>query len=283
MEIAVSKLTSDHLTSSGGLIVGKEIANSIRRNPFQNIEVSFDRVEYLAPSFINGAFFYVIDLFGDVLFKQRVKVIKASSSVADVIRNSVKEYIDLRARFFEEIRSKKIYVAVHSGKKGQDLLQHFEKLASEKGLMIEKILPNTSIQRETIVLIMNVYGKDFTELEKYIYKATDVNCKVILVQSEESEIRIPTHFHEKILPYYFNRNNLVNKIEELSHKLSGIQISPTFNSDEDSTIHEPTIIYNNTSLPINTTPVFNKNTNTANVLVGLALIALIAAMFSDEE
>jgi hypothetical protein len=54
MLIEANKLTDDFLTSSGGLVIGKQIANHIKEKPFERIEVSFKDVESVTPSFING-------------------------------------------------------------------------------------------------------------------------------------------------------------------------------------------------------------------------------------
>ncbi len=94
----VNNLTNDFLTSSGGLVIGEKIANSIRDNPTEQIEVSFEYVECIAPAFINGAFLFVIDLYGETIFKDCVCVRKASKKVASEIRNSVTKYIEYRNR-----------------------------------------------------------------------------------------------------------------------------------------------------------------------------------------
>jgi hypothetical protein len=91
-------MTDDFLTSSGGLVIGNEIARKIKDNSFERIEVSFEFVESVAPSFINGAFLYIIDLYGDAVFRERVRVTKASEQVANQIRNSVTKYIEYRNR-----------------------------------------------------------------------------------------------------------------------------------------------------------------------------------------
>jgi hypothetical protein len=98
MLLEANKLTNDFLTSSGGLIIGKEIVSRIRDNSLERIEVSFEYVESVTPSFINGAFLYVIDLCGETIFRERVKVVKASEQVANQIRNSVTKYIEYRNR-----------------------------------------------------------------------------------------------------------------------------------------------------------------------------------------
>jgi hypothetical protein len=98
MILSAKTMTDDFLTSSGGLIIGSEIVRRIKENSFEQIEVSFEHVDSVTPSFINGAFLYVIDLYGEAVFKERVKVRKASEQVASQIRNSVTKYIEYRNR-----------------------------------------------------------------------------------------------------------------------------------------------------------------------------------------
>ncbi|MDQ3108457.1 MAG: STAS-like domain-containing protein [Bacteroidota bacterium] len=92
--LIANKITTDFLTSSGGLAIGKSIESIIKNDPLNKIEISFSGVKNVTPSFINGAFLYLIDNYGADYFRDNIKVINASAEVAKIISNSVRVYLN---------------------------------------------------------------------------------------------------------------------------------------------------------------------------------------------
>ncbi len=100
-QLIANSITTDFLTSKGGLDIGKNIGELLQINPDENIEVSFDGITNVSPSFVNGAFLYLIDNYGADYFRSHVKVINATSEVAKIIGDSVRVYPDRQKDFFK--------------------------------------------------------------------------------------------------------------------------------------------------------------------------------------
>ncbi len=92
--LIANSITSDFLTSKGGLDIGYKIEYLLKEDPSEQIEISFAGVLNVAPSFVNGAFLYLIDQYGETYFRNHVKVVHASPDVARIVGDAVRSYIN---------------------------------------------------------------------------------------------------------------------------------------------------------------------------------------------
>ncbi len=122
--IIVKDLTDDFISGQGGVYIGKYIDGLIQLNLNEEIEVSMYGIEYVSPSFVNGAFLYLIDIYGEEYFKKYIKIKQVYSSLLPMMRQSISHHIEHRKTFYQKFLSNQIYISIDDTQRSLDILNH---------------------------------------------------------------------------------------------------------------------------------------------------------------
>ncbi len=84
-------------------------------------------IEYVSPSFVNGAFLYLIDIYGEKYFNEYIKIKQVSLSLIPMMRQSISHHIKNRETFYQKFLSNEIYVSIDNSRRSTDILNHIRK------------------------------------------------------------------------------------------------------------------------------------------------------------
>lgn len=223
-QLIANTITTDFLTSKGGLDIGKNIETLLQGNPFELVQVSFNGVTNLSPSFVNGAFLYLIDNYGADYFRSRVKVVNATSEVASIIRDSVRIYLDRQNAFFDTLKVNKLYLASDGSKNGDEIISELRKISITNGFNNIASPENTGTPdyRKLLIensdaiigILTNNHYKEY--LGKQIEIAVATNKPCILLIHTNLDLRLPTNSHHLVHCIYYNDLNYLDQLKKLN-------------------------------------------------------------------
>lgn len=220
-------ITQDFLTSQGGLSIGKQIETLFRENPVNNIEISFDGVEHVAPSFVNGAFLYLIDNYGEDYFRSKVKVINSSSDVAKTISSSVRTYIDHQKTFYSNLQTNKIFVIHDGSEQDQTFIDALKKIGDQKGFVhlsnptpgIFSDLTKAELNRADAILGIVNQSKKSDVFFKQLELAADLKKPCIILQNRGLPERVSSSLLDRVQVIYFDDDDFINQLNKLNQLL----------------------------------------------------------------
>jgi hypothetical protein len=221
-------ITEDFLTSRGGLDIGKKIENQLLQNPFDNIEISFSGVTNVSPSFVNGAFLYLIDNYGSDYFRSHVKVTNATSEVAKTIGDSVRIYLDRQKIFFNTLKVNKLFFASDGSEQGDALIHELKKISVENGFknitttdnIQSSLFGKNLIENSDALIGILTDNKYENNIGRQIEIAIKANKPCILLLHNNINFRLPTNSHEKIHVIYYDDKNYLEKLKALNKIIS---------------------------------------------------------------
>ncbi len=120
--VHVAEITADYISGKSGLDVGKKIDEVILKHLNQVVTVSLNGVEHVSPSFVNGAFLYLIELYGEDYFKKYIKIRQANTKVAALVKESVQRFLAHRQSFFQKLQTNKIFALTDGSVESQKVL-----------------------------------------------------------------------------------------------------------------------------------------------------------------
>lgn len=272
MTIYATHITQDFWTGAGGRKIGDHIASYVIENPYAEypLQISFLDVDNITPSFVNGSFLYLIDVFGEQFLKQRVKVIQANTLVAQTIRSSVQSYFEYQKTFFFQLKTNHIYCAIDGSEEGRQFRFELFKDVEKQGFRFD-FNPNdnnfSQIAKDNIsksdvfigIITDNLYQDYIFEQANFAIQQCQKPC--LLLCKYSTQINIPVSLRHYVHIIYYGQGNYYGKLREISQMIQ--------NSKYDSS----------TSLKVN-------NTNQkalAWTLLGLGAVALISFLISNEE
>lgn len=95
MLIKIIDITDDWVSGLGGLRVGRYIEQYINtNNQNEQLELSFYEIDIITPSFVNGAFLYIIDLYGYEMLKQNVKIKNIKANLGAILKEQIQSYVE---------------------------------------------------------------------------------------------------------------------------------------------------------------------------------------------
>ncbi len=218
-------ITDDWISGLGGLRVGQYIDQTFKQNNYQtSIELSFYGIEMITPSFVNGAFLYVMDLYGDDFFKEFITIKQIKPQVASLIKSSIQGYKPQRESFLQQLKTKNIYCAID----GSDESINFRYKLYQSTLHKDHNFyfnPDDSIfSTETWQKIrfadvcIGIVTQQFLidNILKQINYALSQNKPCILLCMQGIPIHIPTETRNKVQIIYYNQNNYYEAMRGLN-------------------------------------------------------------------
>jgi hypothetical protein len=265
-------ITSDFLTSLGGLSIGQRIDKVFQDNSFIDVSVSFEGIENISPSFVNGAFLYLIDLYGEDYFRKHVRVVKASPVVAEIIRSSVNAYTERQKQFYEKLKLNKVFLASDGHQKSHELVDGLKTIFLSKKIQLITPFPDLELaSNNQNILLADVFiavafnGENAEKLGPLLKTAVDTGkpCLLLVSRDEGKDARIPTRFHDQIQVMYFGEGNFAQQLRQINELVMKKQPVRNFVLGE---------------------KLEKESSNTgAWLLVGLAAALLLGALVSDKE
>ncbi len=116
MTILATDHTKSFITGDDGFKIGRYLVDFFKKTNYNEVAtISFYGVDFMTPSFVNGAFLYLIDLFGEDFFKKNVKVTQATNSIAQILRSSIQSYFDYKKKFLSHLKIEKetFFIVMH--------------------------------------------------------------------------------------------------------------------------------------------------------------------------
>lgn len=113
--------TDDFYSGVGSLKIGKEIDRLILENPYQTIFVSMEGVQSISPSFINGAFLYIIDLYGYDYFKTHIRITNILMRLLPSIKEAIDFHVQKKNTFFQSLNTNTIFVGIDGSKESMKI------------------------------------------------------------------------------------------------------------------------------------------------------------------
>lgn len=126
-------ITHDWTSELGGLQVGKYIDETFSKDYRSAVALSFSGIDEITPAFINGAFLYMIDIYGDDFFDTFVTIKDAQPAVENLIISSVQNYKAHRHDVLRQFNKQKIYCAIDSSGQSIDFQYRLFEAAQNKG------------------------------------------------------------------------------------------------------------------------------------------------------
>lgn len=265
-QIRAIDITNDFLTSQGGLRIGKKVEGMFRADPSENIEISFEGVYNVAPSFVNGAFLYLIDNYGEDYFRHRIKVVHSTNEVAKIISESVRTYIEHQHIFYSKLRTNKIFVAGDQSDLDKNVFESLTKLYGDSGFKpyfnptpglfseATKVLIHNS---DAVIGILNKQEQSAVFLKQLEYSAS-LSKPCIILQRRSLNTRVSSTLADKIQIMYFDDQDFIDQLNKLNLLL---------------------VRYRRDIIHVNSKPPTISNFNTDTALVAVLAIALLVAMF----
>jgi hypothetical protein len=271
MLIYTKDITQDFWTGAGGMRLGDYIANYVikNQNAVYPLQVSFLDIDNITPSFVNGAFLYLIDVFGQDFLKRYVKVIQANAQVAQTIRHSVQTYFDYQKEFFAQLKTNHIYCAIDGSEEGKKFRYELYELTKRQGFSFLFNPNDTTFSIETKanifqsdvfigIISSNYFGGYILEQANYAIQECQKPC--ILFCKYDVKLDIKKELRNKIHIVYYGQGNYLQKRQEISN-----------------------IIQHNKQESIANQKTTNTNQNAiAWTLLGLGAVALIGYLLQEE-
>ncbi|MFN0035228.1 MAG: STAS-like domain-containing protein [Saprospiraceae bacterium] len=204
--VQLADWASDFLSGESGLRMGKRLDDLIMKKPNQPISVSLQGISNASPSFINGAFVYLLELYGEDYFRQFVKIRNASPRVAQSISESLKGFIAHRQEFYKRFSTNSIYLIDDGSPMAQKALSDLWQANVEH----VRFLGNDSSQILSAscaigILTEQTRQKEFLEEVNLVLQY----AKPVLILAEKNvPLTIPADIRDRVQKISFNADNL---------------------------------------------------------------------------
>lgn len=220
----ITDITDDWTSGLGGLKVGKYIDTTFSQTPQMPIELSFYGIDMITPSFVNGAFLYVIDLYGDEFFTQFIKIKQIKPQVAHLIRSSIEGYKTHRHTFLQQLKTNNIYCAIDGSQKSIDFRYRLFQATQNKGFNFYFNPDDTLFSKDAQeninkadVCIGIVTKQEITDnIIAQINYALTQNKPCILLCNKNVELNIATKVRDKIKMIYYSQSNYFEAIKQIN-------------------------------------------------------------------
>ncbi|MFN0213028.1 MAG: STAS-like domain-containing protein [Saprospiraceae bacterium] len=207
--------TTDFFSGESGLCVGKALDELILKRPHQSIKVSLLGINSVSPSFINGAFIYLLELYGEDYFRQFIKIINASPGVAQSISESLKGFIVHRQEFYKSFSTNTIYLISDGSSKYQNALENIW----HSNIEYVRFLGNNSSQISVAGCAIGVLTEQSRQ-NKFLEEVSCIlqyNKPVLILVEKNVQLTIPAEMRDRVQKIPFDANKLsitIRKINE---------------------------------------------------------------------
>jgi hypothetical protein len=219
--------TSDTLSGMSGLEIGSILDEAILANYQQVLYVSLKGVNFLSPSFINGAFIYLIDLYGEDYFRQYIKVVEGKASLIQTIVTQLKNYIVQRKNFIEKFASHKVYCGIDNSEEGIKLRYQLYELMEDKSRFLfnnndGSFSKNTETNISTASSFIGFLTTENAHLQQNLFTeanyAIGLNKPTLFIVKKGIQVHVPTAIQSYVQITYFDHHNqwqLLRNINEI--------------------------------------------------------------------
>jgi hypothetical protein len=225
MTILATDHTKSFITGDDGFKIGRYLVDFFKKTNYNEVAtISFYGVDFMTPSFVNGAFLYLIDLFGEEFFKKNVKVTQATNSIAQILRSSIQSYFEYKKKFWDTVKTNKIYCAID----GSNESSHFRRTIYEDTKNQEiKFLFNTNdaifgqdaknnISNADVFIGIITEGKFMNRLIEQVNFALENNKKCLMLCKEGIELHIPTSIRNNVMISYYNNTSYYDMLRNVN-------------------------------------------------------------------
>ncbi len=225
MTILATDLTKSFLSGDDGLKIGRYLVDFFKSNQYNEVAtISFYGVDFMTPSFVNGAFLYLIDLFGEEFFKKNVKVIQATNSIAQILRSSIQSYFEYRKEFFKNVKTNTIYCAIDGSAESSHFRraiyentqsQEIRFLFNPDDTIFEQNAKNNIIKADVFIGIITATQFIATLVEQINF-ALQYNKKCLILCKESIELHIPTNIRNTVMISYYNNRSYYDRLRSVN-------------------------------------------------------------------
>lgn len=245
----VSTLTQDYYSGQSGLAVGQKLDDLVTRHIGHEIIVSMYGIDSIGPSFVNGAFLYVFDLYGEDYFRRYIKIKQASPQVATELGEAIKNHIAERKSFFETLNTTNLYIAVDNS--DEAMAYRYRIWESKHNVHNQQVYFNPDdkefsnqskrliAQSDAVIAIGQQKDKLGFLLSQIDYALT-LSKPVLLILHADLYVKIPRELKLKVQTLKFkseSKDQMMRNLNEIiiNNRINNPEINPlkkTVNSDD---------------------------------------------------
>ncbi len=221
----ITDITDDWTSGLGGLKVGKYIEETFSQNYQTPVELSFYGIDMITPSFVNGAFLYVMDLYDAAFFYKNIKISQIKRPIAELIRSSVKGYQEHNNKFIQQLKTNHIYCAIDGSEDSINFRYKLFKATENQGFKFS-FNPDDSVfsektwekirQSDVCVGIIEEYSI-IDNITKQINYALEQSKPCIVLCNKKIQLKVP--HRDKIKVFYYDENNYYKTVKEINQLL----------------------------------------------------------------
>lgn len=227
MIIYTKNITQDFWTGAGGRKLGNYIANYVikNQNAVYPLQISFLEIDNITPSFVNGAFLYLVDVFGQDFLKKYIRVVQANTVVAQAIRNAVQSYFEYQKTFFTELKTNHIYCAIDGSEEGKGFRFELFRSIEQQGFKFyfnsdDNVFSQTAkdyISKADVfigIITNNLYQDYIFQQANFAIQQCQKPC--LLFCKYPAQIDIPISLRPRIHVIYYGQGNYYEKLREIN-------------------------------------------------------------------
>jgi len=261
MTIRLTDIFSDFVTGKGGLEIGQHIDGVIKDHINQPVYISLYGIDYITPSFINGTFLYILDLYGEEYFRNYIKVREAAPQVAQLIRDSISKHFEYKKQFYAQLKTNRIYAAIIQTNFSELIYRNLQQSLQANNIELYTS-NNPSVAENYIGTCDSVMGiiahrKELAEVLERVNYALKLNKPSILIIAKGVDVRIPDELKDKIQILWFDSENLPMVYRNLNEIIIANKVNPPTHQAKSDNTFEKVVLWS---------------------ALGVAAIALLAAI-----
>ncbi len=265
----VSLYTQDTLSGESGLRLGELLDQEIQKRPQEIIFVSLKGIEVLTPSFVNGSFIYLIDVYGEDYIRQYIKVIEGRASVINALRLQLQSHIEHRRTFTQKVAAYKIYCGIDNSAEGANLRYRLYEMSNKDRFLFNS--DDARFNQETKNKIQESDGfigfvtSDNAQFQAIVLEeanyAVTLNKPTLLMLRKGVQIRVPQEIQHLVQLVYYTDDTVWQLLADINRIILSNQAA---------------------NAPIHKDKSFKYSDVLAWSALGLGAAALIALLFDDK-
>ena len=225
MIVLATNLTKSFLSGDDGLKIGRYLVNFFKETNYSEVAtISFYGVNFMTPSFVNGAFLYLIDLFGEDFFRRNIKITQATNNVAHILRSSIQNYFEYRKNFWSTIKTNTIYCAIDGSVESNNFRRAVFENTQNKEIKFlfnpNNIVFSTeakdNIRQADVFIGIITATKFLNTLVEQVNFALEHNKKCLILCKENVELHIPTNIRNTVMIAYYNHTSYYEMLSNVN-------------------------------------------------------------------
>jgi STAS-like domain of unknown function (DUF4325) len=207
----LTNLTVDFLSGKSGLEIGKKLDAWILKNPEKELQVSLEGIKSVSPSFINGAFLFLIELYGENYFREFVKFKNANSRVALAVSGSIKQFLAHRTAFFKELPVKKLCFVSDGSSDAQHFIENLAK-PNDFGIDFNQNIANSA---SCFIGILSQIEQSSNFLNQ-INQIISFQKPTLLLLKKNIALKIPAEIQSNVQIVRYDPKNVLTTVRKIN-------------------------------------------------------------------